>query len=166
MILSLYTGHAVCSSWPIQLCASILAFNFGRVTCCRSRCVVVAPSHYIWMPGYYKRTCVAAISLIVLFYTTSVIILWLNIVHFLNSYNIYNNTITNHQYTALFITTATFILVFNQLDAQNLFYSKFYFTPLHVSSTCAHHQEIKIALYSLWYHHTYRWPGRPPICVM
>ena len=26
--------------------------------------------------------------------------------------------------------------------------------PLHVSSTCAHHQEVKIALYSLWYQHT------------
>jgi len=25
--------------------------------------------------------------------------------------------------------------------------------PLHVSSTCAHHQ-VKIALHSLWYHHT------------
>ena len=23
--------------------------------------------------------------------------------------------------------------------------------PLHVSSTCAHHQEVKIVLYSLWY---------------
>jgi len=49
-----------------------------------------------------------------------------------------------------------FISVFNQLDAQNLFHSKFYFMPLHVSSTCAHHQEVKIALHSLWYHHTYR----------
>jgi len=29
--------------------------------------------------------------------------------------------------------------------------------PLHVSSTCAHHQEVKIVLYSLWYHQTYRW---------
>ena len=29
--------------------------------------------------------------------------------------------------------------------------------PLHVSSTCAHHQEVKIALHSLWYHHTYVW---------
>ena len=29
--------------------------------------------------------------------------------------------------------------------------------PLHVSSTCAHRQEVKIVLYSLWYHHTYRW---------
>ena len=28
--------------------------------------------------------------------------------------------------------------------------------PLHVSSTCAHHQEVKIALHSLWYHYTYR----------
>jgi hypothetical protein len=25
---------------------------------------------------------------------------------------------------------------------------------LHVSSTCAHHQEVKIVLYSLWYYHT------------
>jgi len=25
--------------------------------------------------------------------------------------------------------------------------------PLHVSSTCAHHQEVKIAIHSLWYHH-------------
>ena len=28
--------------------------------------------------------------------------------------------------------------------------------PLHVSSTCAYHQEVKIALHSLWYHHTCR----------
>jgi len=26
--------------------------------------------------------------------------------------------------------------------------------PLHVSSTCADHQEVKITLHSLWYHHT------------
>jgi len=26
--------------------------------------------------------------------------------------------------------------------------------PLHVSSACAHHQEVKIALHGLWYHHT------------
>jgi len=48
-----------------------------------------------------------------------------------------------------------FISVFNQLDAKNLIH-KFYFMPLHVSSTCAHHQEVKIALYSLWCHQTYR----------
>jgi len=33
-----------------------------------------------------------------------------------------------------------------------------YFVPVHVSNTCAHHhhQEVKIALHSLWYHHTYK----------
>ena len=41
--------------------------------------------------------------------------------------------------------TLVFISIFNQLDAQNLFHNKFYFMPLHVSSTCAHHQEVKIA---------------------
>ena len=51
---------------------------------------------------------------------------------------------------------AQYIYLFNQLDAQNLFHNKFYFMPLHVSSTCAHHQEVKIVLHSLWYHHTYR----------
>ena len=49
-----------------------------------------------------------------------------------------------------------FISLFNQLDAQNLFHNKFYFMPLHASSTCANHQEVKIALHRLWYHHTYR----------
>ena len=34
---------------------------------------------------------------------------------------------------------------------------------LHVSSTCAHRQEVKIALHSLWYHHTYRWPSRSQV---
>ena len=41
-----------------------------------------------------------------------------------------------------------------------IFHNKFYFMPLHVSSTCAHHQEVKIALHSNWYHHSYRWPSR------
>ena len=28
--------------------------------------------------------------------------------------------------------------------------------PLHVSSKSAYRQEVKIVVYSLWYHHTYR----------
>jgi len=28
--------------------------------------------------------------------------------------------------------------------------------PLHVTSTCAYHQEVKIVLHSPWFHHTYR----------
>jgi hypothetical protein len=61
--------------------------------------------------------------------------------------------------------SCTFISVFNQLDAQNLFYNKFYFMSLHVSSTCAHYQEVKITLHSLWYHHSYRWPSRARDCL-
>jgi len=45
------------------------------------------------------------------------------------------------------MTVITLISVFNQLDAQNLFHSKFYFMALHVSSTCAHHQEVKMWWY-------------------
>ena len=37
--------------------------------------------------------------------------------------------------------------------------------PVHVSSTCAHHQEVIIALHSLWYHHTYRFDDNRG-CVM
>jgi len=33
---------------------------------------------------------------------------------------------------------------------------KGYTMPLHVSSTRINRQDIKIALHSLWYHHTYR----------
>jgi len=58
----------------------------------------------------------------------------------------------------LTVHLSIFISVFNKLDAQNLFHNKFYFMPLYVSSICAHHQEVKIALHSIWYHHTYRWP--------
>jgi len=54
----------------------------------------------------------------------------------------------------LTVRLSIFISVFNQFDAQNLFHNKFYFMPLHVSSTCAHHQEVKIVLHNLWYHHT------------
>ena len=25
---------------------------------------------------------------------------------------------------------------------------------------CAHHQEVKVVLYSIWYDHTCRWPSR------
>ena len=52
-----------------------------------------------------------------------------------------------------------FILVINHLDAQNLFYSKFISCLYMFRAPCAHRQEVKIVLYSLWYHHTYRWPS-------
>jgi len=57
------------------------------------------------------------------------------------------------------------------------FYSKF-ITRLYIfRALCAHHQEVNIVLYSVWYRHTCRWPsgaqverglctGRPPTGVM
>jgi len=63
-------------------------------------------------------------------------------------------------YTASGIITPIGGGLMHVLREDCLFYRKFYFMPLHVSSTCAHHQEVKIALHSLWYHHTYRWPSR------
>ena len=47
-----------------------------------------------------------------------------------------NRTFTNFD-VLLTVHLSIFISVFNQLDAQNLFHNKFYFMPLHVSSTCA-----------------------------
>ena len=49
-----------------------------------------------------------------------------------------------------------FILEINQLDAQNLFYNKFISYLYVFRAPCAHRQEVKIVLYTLWYHHTYR----------
>ena len=37
--------------------------------------------------------------------------------------------------------------------------------PLHVSSTCAHHQEVRIALHSLWYDHTFAKGEQLQVCV-
>ena len=52
-----------------------------------------------------------------------------------------------------------FILAINQLDAKNLFFSKF-ISCLYMFRERAHHHEVKIVLYSLWYHHICRWPSR------
>jgi len=48
------------------------------------------------------------------------------------------------------------------------FYNKFILCLFMFRALCAHHQEVKIVLHSIWYHHTCRWPsraqctGRPP----
>ena len=56
-------------------------------------------------------------------------------------------------------TSHLLILVINQPDAQNLFYNKFISCLYMFRAPCTHHQEVKIVLYSLWYHHTYWWPS-------
>ena len=60
----------------------------------------------------------------------------------------------------LTVYLSIFILVINQLDAQNLFYYKFISRLYMFRAPCANRQEVKIVLYGLWYHHTYRWPSR------
>ena len=42
-----------------------------------------------------------------------------------------------------------------------LFYNKFIIRLYMLRALCApHHQEVKIVLYSIGYHHTCRWPSR------
>jgi len=38
-----------------------------------------------------------------------------------------------------------------------LFYNKFIIRLYMFRSLCAQHQAVKIVLYGIWYHHTYRW---------
>jgi len=59
------------------------------------------------------------------------------------SYKFGINTIYSSD-VLLTVHLSIFISVFNQLDAQNVFHNKFYFMPLHVSSICAHHKEVKL----------------------
>ena len=39
------------------------------------------------------------------------------------------------------------------------FYNKIIICLYMFRALCAHHQEVKIVLYSIWYHHTCRWPS-------
>ena len=59
-------------------------------------------------------------------------------------------------YVLLTMHFSIFILVINQPNTQNLFYNKFISCLYMFRAPCAHHQEVNIVLYSLWYHHTYR----------
>ena len=51
------------------------------------------------------------------------------------------------------------ILVITNLMHKILFYNKFIIRLYIFRALCAHYQEVKIVLYSIWYHHTYRWPS-------
>jgi len=44
-----------------------------------------------------------------------------------------------------------------------LFYNKFIVRLYMFRALCTHHQEVKIVLYSIWYHQTCRWPSRAQI---
>ena len=59
-------------------------------------------------------------------------------------------TMTNFD-VLLTVHLRIFILVINQVDAQNLFYNKFISCLYMFRAPSAHHQEVKIVLYSFWY---------------
>ena len=61
-------------------------------------------------------------------------------------------------YVLLTVHLSIFISVINQLDAQNFCFTISFISCLYMFRARAHHEEVKIALHSLWYHHTYRWP--------
>ena len=80
-----------------------------------------------------------------------------NILHLSDNLDVTMKILINTQ-----TNRSDFISIINQLDAQNLFYNKFISCVYMFRAPCAHRQEVKIVLYSLWYHHTYRWPFRAP----
>jgi len=61
-----------------------------------------------------------------------------------------------HIFDVLLTVHLCIILVINQFNAQILFYNKFTIYLYMFRALCAHHQEVKTVLYSIWYHHTYR----------
>jgi len=44
-----------------------------------------------------------------------------------------------------------------------LFYNKFIICLYMFRALCAHQQEVKIVLYSIWYHQTCTWPSGAPV---
>jgi len=73
----------------------------------------------------------------------------------------------------LTVHLSIFILILNNLMQKFFFYNKFIIFLYMFRAPCAHRQEVKIVLYSIWYRHTCRWPsgaqsslnlctGRPP----
>jgi len=44
-----------------------------------------------------------------------------------------------------------------------VFYNKFIIRLHMFRDLCAHHQEVRIVLYSIWYHHICRWPSHAQV---
>ena len=57
-------------------------------------------------------------------------------------------------FVLLTVHLSVFILVINQINAQNLFYNKFISCLYMFRAPSAHHQKVKTVLYSLWFHHS------------
>jgi len=55
------------------------------------------------------------------------------------------------------------IHVFLDIFFSFLFYNKFIICIYMFRALCAHHQDVKIVLYSNWYRHTFRWPSHAQV---
>jgi len=65
----------------------------------------------------------------------------------------------DRQFLFCFLTVNLSIIILTTLMHKFLFYNKFIICLYMFRALCAYHQEVKIVLYSLWYHHrtpTYR----------
>jgi len=68
----------------------------------------------------------------------------------------------SNDFDVLLTVRFSIILVINQLNAQNLvFYNKFIICLYMFRALCAHHQEVKIVLYSIGCHHIFKLLARP-----
>ena len=56
-------------------------------------------------------------------------------------------------------TLLVIILVITNLMHRIFCHNKFTIRLYMFRAPCTHHQEVKIVLYSIWYHHTCRWPS-------
>jgi len=72
--------------------------------------------------------------------------------------------VTNHP-VWFYILRATLSKLTNLMD-KIFFYFKFIIRLYMFRALCAHHQEVKIVLYSTWYHHTCRWPSCAQVHVV
>ena len=73
---------------------------------------------------------------------------------------VYGSCNTTSTFDILLTVHLSIILVINRLNAQNLvFIIRLLYSSTCFEHCCAHHQEVKIVLYSIWYHHTCRWPS-------
>ena len=71
-----------------------------------------------------------------------------------NVVNFIWNTFVFWRFDVLLTVHRSIILVIKQLNAQNIFYNKFIICLYMIRALRAHHQGVKIVLYSIWYHHT------------
>jgi len=136
-----------------------MCFLFSRLVCAEEKPFNFSSLFYVIFLPFYYLYCISYILI-----SFSHIILFLFSLSTWKKKSVYltcgHNTRTQIFDVLLTVHLST-ILAINQLNAQNLLYSKIIIRLYMFRALCAHHQEVKIVLYSIWYHHARRWPSRP-----